>query len=84
MSKKQKLIDRLQKAPPPTDFTWDEAVRLMEMCGFKLINNTGSRRKFVHTTGVRAFLHEPHPESVIKRYTINDLLDALRTVGEIK
>lgn len=82
MSRKQKLIDRLQQFP--ADFTWDEAVKLMKMCGFEVLNNTGSRRKFRHSTGVKASLHEPHPQNILKKYMMEAVVDALRTVGEIK
>lgn len=82
MSRKQKLLDRLQQFP--TDFSWDDAVRLMEMCNFLLINNNGSRRKFRHKSGIKASLHEPHPQNTLKKYMIQDILDALQAAGEIE
>ncbi len=83
MSRKQKLLQNLRKNPPPTDFSWDDVVTLMKLCGFEELRNTGSRRKFVHRNGVKVILHEPHPERVIKRYMIREILDGLRAAGEI-
>lgn len=83
MSRKQKLKDRLQQRPAPKDFTWDEAETLMMACGFRLITNSGSSRKFVHTTGIKAILHEPHPGNVLLKYMIDELIEALRRVKEI-
>lgn len=68
-----------------TDFTWDEAVNLMKSHGFSVLNGKGSSRKFVHVaTRVKVFIHEPHPEKVVKAYAQQDLIDGLRNAGEIQ
>jgi predicted RNA binding protein YcfA (HicA-like mRNA interferase family) len=81
LSKKQKLIQRIQQRP--ADFTWDEARTLMESCDFSLVKNQGSRRCFRHPKGIKVSLHEPHPQPTLKRYVIDALLEALKFVGEI-
>lgn len=83
MSRKSKLIERLQQRP--RDFTWDEMCSLMKMCGFTLLKGAGSRRKFVHeTTRTKVFIHQPHPNPVLKSYAINELIETLRRTGHIQ
>lgn len=82
MSKKQKLIDRVQGLPK--DFTWDEAVKLMKLCRFDLIKNDGSRRTFRHKSGLKVSVHQPHPQPSLPRYALEILIDGLKNVGEIK
>lgn len=82
MSKKDKLIARLLGFP--SDFTWEEAVRLLKQCNFSQLNNDGSRRKFRHTSGAKILIHEPHPGNIIKRYALEHIVDALRNTGEIE
>lgn len=81
MSRKKKLLDRLQERP--SDFTWDEALRLLKQCNFVQLNNDGSRRKFRHTSGVKLAIHEPHPGNIVKKYALDDIIEALRNAGEI-
>jgi predicted RNA binding protein YcfA (HicA-like mRNA interferase family) len=57
MTQLEKALARLQQRP--TDFTWDEAVRIMQGCGFKLIKSSGSRRKFFHKDKERRSQHSP-------------------------
>ena len=83
MSRKEKLLDRLLGMSP--DFTWEEAVTLMKQHGFKVINASGSGRKFIHTeTKVKVSIHEPHPGNIIKTYAKEDLIQGLKNVGVIK
>lgn len=82
MSKKDKLIERLLSLP--SDFEWDEALRLLKQCNFSQMNNDGSRRKFRHISGRKLVIHEPHPGNIIKRYALEHIIDALRITGEIE
>lgn len=82
MSKKQKLLTKLFAMP--ANFTWDEAVTLMQQHNFALIKNSGSRRTFRHENGVKASIHEPHPQNTLLKYAMEDLLAALRLSGEIQ
>lgn len=82
MSRQQKLLSRLQSKPK--DFTWSEAVALMESFDFYLLKSSGSSRKFVHkTTKVKVLIHEPHPEKIVKAYAMQNLIDGLTNAGEI-
>ena len=81
MSKKEKLLEKLLSRPP--NFTWDEAVRLMKQYNFELAKNSGSRRVFKHTSGLKIFLHEPHPQNTLLDYAMEKLIEGLKSSGEI-
>lgn len=34
-------------------------------------------------TGLKAGMHEPHPENTLKGYALDILIDALKAVGEL-
>nr|WP_242508459.1 type II toxin-antitoxin system HicA family toxin [Rhodocyclus purpureus] len=68
----------------PSDFTWDEATRLLKQCNFSLLKNDGSRRKFRHSTGLKLSIHEPHPENILLKYAIDLIIEALKNAGEIE
>ena len=79
MSRKEKLILRLQQRPK--DFTWVELRSLLKFFGYreaKTGRTGGSRRRFVHPSAVTITLHKPHPQNVLKRYAIDQVLDVLR------
>lgn len=84
MSRRDKLIARLKSRP--TDFTWDELVRLLKGLGYvqALVGKTGgSRRRFSHAVGPIIALHKPHPGNVVKMYVIDDVLRVLTEEGLI-
>lgn len=82
MSKRDKLIKRLKSRP--RDFTWEEAVSLMNGFNFKEIPNSGSRRKFFNESkNLHASLHKPHPGNVLKAYAVDYLIDFLSDNGFI-
>ena len=81
LSKKIKLLAKLKSAP--ANFTWDEVVKLMGACGFKLLNRAGSARMFVHTNGTKVRLHEPHPQNTLHPYMVGYLLEGLKAAGEL-
>jgi predicted RNA binding protein YcfA (HicA-like mRNA interferase family) len=75
MSQRDKLIRRFRSRP--SDFTWQELVRLLESLGYSEVatgSTSGSRCRFVHTNGAMILLHRPHPGNVVKMY----VLDAVR------
>lgn len=77
MGTKDKLIERFKKQP--TDFTWDELVRLFNILGYQLSNKgktSGSRVIFAN--GANSYVaHKPHPGSIVKRYVMKQVLDFL-------
>ena len=84
MSKKEKLLSRLQQRPK--DFTWDELTKLLKMLGYELRKSGktgGSRRRFIHSTATPISLHKPHPQNTLKRYMIDDILEKLEREGMI-
>ena len=82
MSKREKLLQRLQTKP--TDFTWDELVTVMEGFGYELKKTGGSSRKFIHVESkVTWMTHEPHPQNVLKAYQIRDVLSHLKQEKKI-
>ncbi len=84
MSKKEKLLLRLQQRPK--DFTWDELTTLLKNLGYKpwkTGKTGGSRRRFIHPTAPPISLHKPHPQNTLKRYTIDDVLEILKNEGMI-
>lgn len=78
MTRCGKLIGRLKSKP--SDFTWDELVRLLASLGFDEVRpgkSGGSRRRFSHPTGLVISLHQPHPSNVLKRYAVSEVLKVL-------
>jgi hypothetical protein len=79
MSRKEKLISRFQQRPK--DFTWDELTSLLKFIGYREVKagkTGGSRRRFVHHSAATITLHKPHPQNILKRYAIDQVLDVLR------
>ena len=85
MSKKEKLLEKLRARPK--NFTWDEAVSLMESCDFSVRNarGGGSGRMFIHgPSKLKVRLHEPHPSKTLLPYMLDRLIEALTEIGELK
>ena len=85
MTRRNKLLDRLQQRP--RDFTWNELVGLLRRLGFEPVKGgktSGSRQRFVQeASGLTINLHKPHPGKELKRYQIDQLLDFLGREGMI-
>jgi hypothetical protein len=78
MSRNEKLLKRLKDRP--VDFTWNELTRLLNGFGYQLNKKGktgGSRRRFIHPTNPLICLHEPHPQKVLKRYQIDQIIEML-------
>ena len=84
MSQVKKTIGKLQKKPPPKDFTWEELIKVLNYLGFESLptgKTGGSRRKFVNNDNIVISLHEPHPQKVLKAYQIEQVLKFLKEEG---
>jgi hypothetical protein len=81
MSKKDKLIDKLLATPK--DFTFDEMVSLLSYFGYDLKQGgTGSGVKFTREGSNEVInFHKPHPNGVLKRYVLNQVIEKLRRDG---
>lgn len=83
MSKKEKLIDRLIKKPK--DFTFDEMVLLLSYFGYELKQGgTGSGVKFIKEGSNEVInFHKPHPNGVLKKYVLDQVIEKLRKDGQL-
>ena len=85
MSRNEKLLSRLLSVP--SDFTWNELVRLLSYFGYKEVKpgkTGGSRRKFVSDTKHVISLHKPHPGIIVKEYAVRLVIADLKAMGHIK
>jgi len=85
MSRNEKLLSRLLSVP--SDFTWDELVRILFYFGYKEIKGGktgGSRRKFADEKKQIIALHKPHPSNIVKEYAIRDVIAYLKAIEHIK
>ena len=83
MSNKEKLIDRLIKKPK--DFTFDEMVLLLSYFGYELKQGgTGSGVKFIKEGSNEVInFHKPHPNGVLKKYVLDQVVEKLRKDGQL-
>ena len=88
MSKSEKLLARLLKKPPPSDFTWDELCAVLKGLGYRQLKQGktgGSRRKFFNDEKVLLIsCHEPHPRSEVDKGCLAEVAEHLKTNGFIK
>jgi hypothetical protein len=74
MSTRDKLIERFKSLP--SDFTWDELVRLFGLLGYSPDNKgktSGSRVVFKQDEEFY-ILHKPHPKNIICKAEMKRLL----------
>jgi hypothetical protein len=82
MSTKDKLLRKLHDSPH--NFAWDDLVSLMKKLGYRQVKSGrtgGSRRRFVHKTYAPISIHEPHPQSILKKYQVDLIVEALEREG---
>lgn len=73
MSRKDKLLSRFLSFPK--DFTYDEAVKLLNSFDFyevKTGKTAGSRVRFLNTNYPQNVVkfHKPHPDNILKPYVL--------------
>jgi hypothetical protein len=79
MSRREKLIARFYKSPPPNDFRFDELVTLLQGLGFVMHEKPGgsSHKYFVYTLQsgdeYRIDSSRPHPGGILKVYQIKEI-----------
>lgn len=82
MSKQRKALARLSSNPTPSDIKWSEVKGVLEHLGYRMLANSGSRRKFFHD-GKKALIicHQPHPSPNVDVACVKDLVEHLRMNG---
>jgi len=80
MGTKEKLIERFRSIP--SDFTFDELVRLLKIFGYERSNkgrSSGSRVLFKDANGSPIMLHRPHPGNIVKEYALKQVFEELKS-----
>lgn len=77
MGKSDKLLAKLRRKPPPTDYRWEDLVTLMESFGFTASCSGGSHHRFLHTSGFLFRASKTHPSGLLLGYQIKDALKAI-------
>lgn len=85
MSKLEKAKERILQRPK--DYTYDEARYLLGKMGFNEYNKgktSGSRVRFFRESDRAVILlHKPHPEDIMDRGAVSDLVEYLKGIGEL-
>ena len=85
MSTKEKLLERLKSIP--IDLTFDEVERLLHLLGYvksEKGKTSGSRVLFSKPGKLPVFLHRPHPRKELKEYAVRQIVQELKTNGDLK
>ena len=83
MSKRDKLLERLQSRPK--DFTFDELTALLGRFGYYIVKSgkTGGSRVTFTNGDDYLRLHKPHPRNILKQYQIDNIISSLKERGLI-
>ncbi len=85
MSKYEKAKERIRQKPK--DYTYTEAKYLLGKMGFiewSKGRTSGSRVGFFREADkTTILLHKPHPEDIMDRGAVGDLVDYLKGIGEL-
>ena len=78
MSTKEKLIERFKRLP--SDFTFEELVRLLSFYGYQLDNKglTSGSRVIFKRGNDKIALHRPHPSVIIKPGTLKCIYNIVK------
>lgn len=84
MAQADKIIEKIKAKPTPSNIKWDELVAVLKHLGYKVIMNSGSRRKFHHAEKDNVIsLHKPHPGNEVKPCNIREVRETLEEIGLI-
>ncbi|MFZ4539486.1 type II toxin-antitoxin system HicA family toxin [Propionivibrio sp.] len=82
MSKQQKTIEKMCRTPTPSNVKWADLKSALECLGYRMLTNSGSRRKFFHKEKDALIIcHEPHPSPDVDKGCIDDIVEHLRIHG---
>jgi predicted RNA binding protein YcfA (HicA-like mRNA interferase family) len=56
----------------------------MESAGFKMHCQGGSHHTFEYTDGFKVKVSKTHPQGILKKYQIDDVIEGLRRVGYLE
>lgn len=80
-SRHTRTVQAIFTDPPPPGIAWSAVVSLLQAQGCSLSNaRRGSGRKFSRD-GLVLHLHEPHPETTLKRYAVLEVRRYLLLLG---
>ncbi len=78
MTKREKLLNKFISRP--TDFTYNELIRLLRGLGYEELQGSGSRVIFCNEEIKHNIkLHKPHLGNVLKRYQIDLIIQELKS-----
>lgn len=78
MTQKDKLVARFLSMP--SDFRYNEVVKLLNYYGFHEVGKgktSGSRVRFINKQIVPIMLHKPHPNGILKKYQLKQIREVL-------
>lgn len=82
MSKHKKTLAKLKAVPPTANLKWEELQGLLIHLGYRMLTNSGSRRKFYHGgKDDLIILHCPHPSPDVDKGAISYVRDHLESIG---
>jgi hypothetical protein len=86
MSQIEVLFEKIQRKPPPKNFTVQDLDSLMSKCGcIKKSGGRGSSLKYIHEESMRVLtFDEPHPGKDLYSYQIKKACVFLKDIGIIK
>jgi hypothetical protein len=81
MSKKRdRVLAAIFAEPVRANIVWHDVESLLKFLGAEIREGAGSR-VLVALNGVRAVLHEPHPEKELSKPAVRAVRDFLRNAG---
>lgn len=84
MSKHSKTLAKLCTKPPSANLKWEELQGCLTHLGYRMLTNSGSRRKFYHDEkNDLIILHCPHPSPDVDKGAIADVVTHLQAMGFI-